>query len=107
MYGNNKIRGRQIETDDFIKSVRNNDVDWNNDVDTASQKAIFDLISSSGGVTRITETQYDALATKDRKTLYAVTDKNDRLVKIYIGSTLIARADESQNCFYDLTFRVR
>ena len=44
MASNTKIRGRQIETDDFIKSVRNADVDWTNDANTASQKAIADLV---------------------------------------------------------------
>lgn len=47
MSGNTKIRGRQIETDDFIKSVRNADVDWSNDRSTASQKAIADLVSDA------------------------------------------------------------
>lgn len=44
-----KIRGRQIETDDFIKSVRNSDLDWTNDVNTASQKAIAQYVASAGG----------------------------------------------------------
>lgn len=44
MSGNTKIRGRQIETDDFIKSQRNADVDWLDDRSTASQKAIADLV---------------------------------------------------------------
>ena len=47
MSGNTKIRGRQIETDDFIKSVRNADVDWSDDRSTASQKAIADLVSEA------------------------------------------------------------
>lgn len=42
-----KIRGRQIETDDFIKSVRNSDIDWTDDTATASQKAIAQLVGSS------------------------------------------------------------
>lgn len=44
-----KIRGRQIETDDFIKSVRNSDLDWTNDVNTASQKAIAQYVASAAG----------------------------------------------------------
>lgn len=44
-----KIRGRQIETDDFIKSVRNSDVDWTDDVNAASQKAIKEYIDSLSG----------------------------------------------------------
>lgn len=43
MSGNTKIRGRQIETDDFIKSQRN--ADWTNDANTASQKAIAAFVS--------------------------------------------------------------
>lgn len=42
-----KIRGRQIETDDFIKSERNADVDWADDRATASQKAIAGLARES------------------------------------------------------------
>ena len=44
-----KIRCRQIDTDDFIKSVRNSDLDWTNDVNTASQKAIAQYVASAGG----------------------------------------------------------
>ena len=44
-----KIRGRQIETDDFIKSVRNSDLDWTNDVNTASKKAIAQYVASAAG----------------------------------------------------------
>ncbi len=45
--GNTKIRGRQIETDDFIKSARNADVDWSDDRSTASQLAIARLVGES------------------------------------------------------------
>ena len=40
-----KIRGRQIETGDFIRSLGNSNVDWANDSDTASQLAIASLVS--------------------------------------------------------------
>lgn len=54
MSGNTKIRGRQIETDDFIKSVRNADVDWTNDANTASQKAIAAMVAGKFKVVNIT-----------------------------------------------------
>ncbi len=44
MSSSTKIRGRQIETDDFIKSERHADVNWADDTNTASQKAIADLV---------------------------------------------------------------
>lgn len=47
MAGKTKIRGRRIETDDFIKSQRNADVDWTDDAKTASQKAIAQLVSDA------------------------------------------------------------
>ncbi len=47
MAGKTKIRGRRIETDDFIKSVRNSNVDWGDDANTASQKAIAEYIGVS------------------------------------------------------------
>lgn len=53
-----KIRGRQIETDDFIKSVRNSDLDWTNDVNTASQKAIAQLVGNGQKIVFLTATQY-------------------------------------------------
>jgi hypothetical protein len=43
-----KIRGRQIETGDFIRTNTASNVDWTNDTETASQAAIAAKIASSG-----------------------------------------------------------
>ncbi len=40
-----RIKGLQIRTEDFIKSEASGEVDWNNDTDTASMKAIAALVS--------------------------------------------------------------
>ena len=37
------IKGSQIRKSDFIKSEESGEVDWNNDTDTASMKAIASL----------------------------------------------------------------
>ncbi|MBR6175067.1 MAG: hypothetical protein IKQ52_05725 [Bacteroidales bacterium] len=42
-----RIKGLQIRTEDFIKSEESGEVDWNNDTDTASMKAIAGLVSAA------------------------------------------------------------
>lgn len=43
-----RIKGSQLRTEDFIKSEESGEVDWTNDLDTASMKAIASLVSASG-----------------------------------------------------------
>lgn len=43
-----RIKGLQIRTEDFIKSEESGEVNWSNDTDTASMKAIASLVSASG-----------------------------------------------------------
>lgn len=42
-----RIKGSQLRTEDFIKSDASGEVDWDNDTDTASMKAIAGLVSAA------------------------------------------------------------
>lgn len=42
-----RIKGSQLRTEDFIKSEASGEVDWDNDTDTASMKAIAGLVSAA------------------------------------------------------------
>ena len=41
------LKGKQIRKQDFIKSEASGEVDWDNDTDTASMKAIAGLVSAA------------------------------------------------------------
>lgn len=60
--------------------------------------------SSGGGIIRLTETEFSALAVKDRTSWYAVTNDVDVLQRIYLGSTLIASRGETGSVGFPYTF---
>ena len=72
---------------------------------TALQNAI-NAAAERGGVKRVTQAQYDAIPNKDASTIYAVTNASDTLRKIYLGTTLIAKADTSGNNAFTYTFPI-
>ena len=43
-----RIKGSQLRTEDFIKSEESGEVDWTNDSDNASMKAIASLVDAAG-----------------------------------------------------------
>ena len=72
-------------------------------------KALQNAISAAaerGGVKRVTQAQYDAIPNKDASTIYAVTNASGTLRKIYLGTTLIAKADTSGNNAFTYTFPI-
>lgn len=104
-----KIRGRQIETDDFIKSVRNSDVDWTNDVSTASQKAIADYIGVSvpGETIRFYPSPVGtaAVTTSGHRTsaIWDITDS--RISDIYSGMRITVKVPVAGNSTYGTVIR--
>lgn len=72
---------------------------------SALQTAI-EAAAATGGVIRLTQTSFDQLAVKDGSTIYAVTNAAGTLRKIYLGSTLIAKADTTGNNAFTYTFPI-
>lgn len=69
------------------------------------QSAITEA-AERGGVKRLTQAQYDAIVSKDASTIYAVTNATGSLRKIYLGTTLIAKADNTGNNAFTYTFPI-
>lgn len=59
---------------------------------------------SSGEIPMMTQSEYDALPTKNRQLFYFVTDDNGTLIKIYAGYRLIAYSNESGAFTYNFPF---
>lgn len=60
----------------------------------------FGDISSGGlgnGVVRCTIAEYEALASYDSRTIYAVTTTDDKLKYIYIGSVLVKEVEDEEH----------
>ena len=105
MSGNTKIRGRQIETDDFIKSVRNADVDWTNDANTASQKAIAQLVGDSTEKFYGSAVGTAAVTTSGHRTS-AIWDITDESVEsLYDGMPITVRVPVAGNASYGTVIR--
>lgn len=105
MSGNTKIRGRQIETDDFIKSVRNADVDWTNDANTASQKAIAQLVGDSTEKFYGSAVGTAAVTTSGHRTS-AIWDITDESVdSLYDGMPITVRVPVAGNSSYGTVIR--
>lgn len=76
------------------------------DGQVSALQAAINAAAERGGVKRITQAQYDAIPNKDASTIYAVTNASDTLRKIYLGTTLIAKADSSGNNAFTYTFPI-
>lgn len=76
------------------------------DNQVSALQTVIAQAAEKGGVKRVTQSQYDALANKDASTIYAVTNASDNLRKIYLGTTLIAKADTSGNNAFTYTFPI-
>lgn len=69
-------------------------------------QAAITAAEERGGVKRVTQAKYDAIPNKDASTMYVVTNASDNIRKIYIGTTLIAKADTSGNNAFTYTFPI-
>lgn len=73
------IKGSQIRKQDFIKSDASGEVDWDNDNDTASMKAIAGLVSAAADKHftyewRVLQTSVDIHHNLHKKPSVTVTD---------------------------------
>lgn len=104
-----KIRGRQIQTGDFIRSLGAANVDWANDQDTASQKAIAALVSSSvpGETVRFygSPTGTAAVTTSGHRTsaIWDITDEG--VAQLHDGMPITVRVPVAGHSTYGTVIR--
>ena len=74
--------------------------DGNNKIDIQFATKVI----ANGGIIRLTSEEYEKLKEKNDSIWYFVTDSNGNLIEIYIGKTLISRADSDGNMNFPYTF---
>lgn len=90
---------------DIVKHLLTIGVDGNGQSVQVSLGGIIEnLISSIGGSVRLTQAQFDELTVIDERRWYFVTNSSGKLIKIYAGSTLFAKADSSGSMGFPYTF---